>query len=128
MNGWRPISLMNVDIKLLAKVLAERLKIVCKEIIGEEQLAYVEGNDIHEGHLILNKVLEMARNKKLSGLMACIDFKAAFDSVRHKFIYTTLAQASFQFWFIINSWSRANHIPVIFTFFFSGIPMLMSYE
>ena len=90
MNGWRPISLMNVDIKLLAKVLAERLKIVCKEIIGEEQLAYVEGNDIHEGHLILNKVLEMARNKKLSGLMACIDFKAAFDSVRHKFIYTTL--------------------------------------
>ena len=40
----------------------------------------------------------------------------------------TLAQASFQFCFIINSWSRANHIPVIFTFFFSGIPMLMSYE
>ena len=44
MNGWRPISLMNVDIKLLTKVLAERLKIVCKEIIGEEQLVYVEGN------------------------------------------------------------------------------------
>ena len=52
-NGWRPISLMNVDIKLLAKVLAERLKLVCKEIIGEEQLAYIEGNDVHEGHLLL---------------------------------------------------------------------------
>ena len=89
-NGWRPISLMNVDIKLLAKVLAERLKLVCKEIIGEEQLAYIEGNDIHEGHLLMNKVLEMARSKKLSGLMCCIDFKGAFDSVRHKFIYTTL--------------------------------------
>ena len=89
-NGWRPISLMNVDIKLLAKVLAERLKLVCKEIIGEEQLAYIEGNDVHEGHLLLNKVLESARAKKLSGLMCCIDFKGAFDSVRHKLIYTTL--------------------------------------
>ena len=89
-NGWRPISLMNVDIKLLAKVLAERLKLVCKEIIGEEQLAYIEGNDVHEGHLLLNKVLESARTKKLSGLMCCIDFKGAFDSVRHKLIFTTL--------------------------------------
>ena len=90
MNGWRPISLMNVDIKLYAKVLAERLKVVCKHIIGSEQLAYVEGQDIHEGHLILNKVLEQARSKKLSGLISCLDFKGAFDSVRHKFIFTTL--------------------------------------
>ena len=91
-NGWRPISLMNVDIKLYAKVLAEKLKQICKHIISEEQLAYVEGNDVHEGHLLMNKVLELTRTKKVSGLAGCIDFKGAFDSVRHGFIYTTLSK------------------------------------
>ena len=92
MSGWRPISLLNIDAKLWSKVLAERLKLVCKEVIGEEQLAYVSGNDIHEGHLLLNKVLEQARKKKVSGLLGCIDFKGAFDSVRHKFIFETLRE------------------------------------
>ena len=85
-GGWRPISLMNADIKMLAKVIAERLKVVCKHVIGEEQLAYIEGNNIHEGHLFINRAPEMARSKRLKGLMTCIDFKQAFDSVRHKFI------------------------------------------
>jgi hypothetical protein len=40
--SYRPISLMNVDSKLIVKVLANRLKIVCKKVIGEEQLAYVD--------------------------------------------------------------------------------------
>jgi hypothetical protein len=42
-GGWRPISLLNCDTKIFAKVLADGLKRVCKEVIGEEQLAYVEG-------------------------------------------------------------------------------------
>ena len=90
MSGWRPISLLNVDLKLYSKILAERLKIVCREVIGEEQLAYLSGNDIHEGHILLNRALEMARKKKISGLLCCIDFRAAFDSVSHKFIFTSL--------------------------------------
>ena len=40
--------------------------------------------------LSFKTALEMARSKKLKGLMACIDFKQAFDSVRHKFIYKSL--------------------------------------
>jgi hypothetical protein len=49
---------MNVDSKLIAKVLANRLKEVCKQVIGEEQLAYVDKRSIHDGHVLINKVLE----------------------------------------------------------------------
>ena len=63
---------------------------MCKILVGEEQLAYMENIDIHEGHLIINKVLELARNKKIKGLMTTVDFKGAFDSVRHSFIWKTL--------------------------------------
>jgi hypothetical protein len=87
---WRPISLMNHDAKLYAKVIGERLRMICKMVIGPEQLAFVEKRVIHEGHLIINKVLELSRKKKVKELMACVDLKGAFDSIRHEFIWQLL--------------------------------------
>jgi hypothetical protein len=77
-KGWRPKSLMNHDAKLYAKVIGERLRMICKTVIGPEQLAFVEKSVIHEGHLIINKVLELSRKKKVKGLIAFIDFKVCF--------------------------------------------------
>jgi hypothetical protein len=89
-KGWRPISLMNHDAKLYAKVIGERLRMIYKTVIGPDQLALVEKRVTHEGHLIINKVIELSRKKKVKGLMACIDFKGAFDSIRHEFIWQLL--------------------------------------
>jgi hypothetical protein len=63
---------------------------ICKTVIGPEQLAFVEKGVIHEGHLIINKVLELSLKKKVKGLMACIDFKGAFYSILHEFIWQLL--------------------------------------
>ena len=90
-KSWRPISLMNVDSKLFAKVMAKRLRLICKEVIGEEQLAFLENNDIHEGHLLINRILELARDKRCKGFLAAIDYKSAFDSIKHSFVWKTLA-------------------------------------
>jgi hypothetical protein len=60
---------MNHDAKLYAKEIAERLRMICKTVIGTEQLAFVEKRVIHEGHLIINKVLELSQRKKVKGLM-----------------------------------------------------------
>ena len=40
-KNWRPISLLNVDMKLITKVLASRLKTVISTIVNEKQVAYV---------------------------------------------------------------------------------------
>ena len=40
-KNWRPISLLNVDMKLISKVLASRLKSVISSIVNENQVAYV---------------------------------------------------------------------------------------
>jgi hypothetical protein len=81
---------MNYDAKLYAKVIGERLQVICKTVIGPEQLAFVEKRIIHEGHLIINKVLKLSRKNKVKELMACIDFMGAFDSFRHSFIWQLL--------------------------------------
>jgi hypothetical protein len=84
------VALSQQDSKLIAKVLANRLKIICKKVIGEEQLAYVDNRSIQDGHVLINKVLEEYRSNKLTGPMACIDFSGAFDSVKPDFIWKAL--------------------------------------
>jgi hypothetical protein len=61
-------------------------------VVGEEQHAYLEGRMLQDGHLVINKVLDLTRKNKISGLVAYVDFRGAFDSVRHKAIWDTLEQ------------------------------------
>ena len=42
-KNWRPISLLNIDTKILSKVLATRIKSVIKSVIQPDQTAYVPG-------------------------------------------------------------------------------------
>ena len=47
-RNWRPISLLNIDYKILSKVFAERLKLVLHEIISDEQKGCIPGRFIGE--------------------------------------------------------------------------------
>jgi hypothetical protein len=89
-KGWRPISLLNCDMKIFAKIIACRFKRVCRDVIGEEQLAYIKGCVLQDGHMVVNKVLELARKKKVFGLIGCIDIKGAFDQIQPQAIWDTL--------------------------------------
>ena len=89
-EGWRPISLVNTDYKIYAKAITTRLRRACKKLVAEDQLAFVEGRHIHEGHLYINRALELARLKRIHGYVLCVDFKAAFDSVSHQFLWKSL--------------------------------------
>lgn len=42
-SSYRPLGLLNVDVKILAKVLAQRLEVVLPEIISEEQTGFITG-------------------------------------------------------------------------------------
>jgi hypothetical protein len=81
---------MNVDSKIYSKTLANRLKSVCNKVLGNEQLAYLQGRQMHDGQVVINRALELFRSKKLKGVIACVDFRSAFDTVKHSFIWKTL--------------------------------------
>ena len=48
-HNWRPIFLLNVDVKFISKALAERLKNVLPKIISPNQNAYMKNRCISEG-------------------------------------------------------------------------------
>ena len=55
LNAWRPISLLNVDTKLLSKILVSRLLKVLPSIIESDQYAFVKNRFIGEP-LIVQKI------------------------------------------------------------------------
>ena len=56
-KNWRPISLLNVDMKLISKVLASRLKSVFSSIVNENHVAYVNNRFISENGRLISVVL-----------------------------------------------------------------------
>lgn len=47
-KNWRPITLLNVDYKLVAKLLASRMSLVVNKLVGEGQVCAVLGRRISE--------------------------------------------------------------------------------
>ena len=48
LDNWRPISLLNTDVKILSKILTFRIKKILPNIIHHNQSGYVEGRYIGE--------------------------------------------------------------------------------
>jgi hypothetical protein len=67
--------------KVLAKVLANRLKSVIGKVISETQSAFVKYRKILDGILIANEVVDDAKKRKKETLMFKVDFEKAYDSV-----------------------------------------------
>lgn len=53
-------------------------------MIGESQLAYIEGRNILDGPLIINEVCSWAKKTKKELLLFKLDFDIAFDSINYK--------------------------------------------
>jgi hypothetical protein len=64
LNEFRPISLVGSLYKILAKVLANRLRLVIGCVISESQTTFVKDRQILDGILIANEVVDEARKSK----------------------------------------------------------------
>ena len=71
-ENWRPISLVNVDAKILSKVIATRIKKVLPNTIHHNQSGYFSDRDIGE---TVRSIFD------ITGLLIFIDFQKAFDTL-----------------------------------------------
>ena len=63
-NQFRPISLCNVVDKIIAKMVASRLKVLLPEIISPTQSAFVSGRMITDNILVAYECFHTIKNKK----------------------------------------------------------------
>lgn len=95
LNHYRPISLIGSTYKILAKVLARRMKTVLGKVIGESQSAFLKGRFILDGVVALNEAIEDAKKSKKKRLLFKVDFAKAFDSVSWEFLLKMLENLNF---------------------------------
>ena len=84
-QNWRPISLLNVDAKLISKVLTMRLKKVIDKVIRPDQTAYIPGRFIGESIRLISDILEYTEVEQMEGYMFAAAVEKAFDLVDHNF-------------------------------------------
>ena len=99
-KNWRPISLLNIDYKIISKLFATRLKDVLPSLISSEQTAYVVKRFIGEVGRLISDLLEMSDKLNIKGYLITVDIEKAFDSLDHHFIIATLKKFGFKSNFI----------------------------
>uniref|UniRef100_A0A803T459 Reverse transcriptase domain-containing protein n=1 Tax=Anolis carolinensis TaxID=28377 RepID=A0A803T459_ANOCA len=84
-NSYRPISLMNEDYKIFAKILPNRLKDLLSKVIGEDQYGFIKGRNISHPIRNLLKIIAQKSKKKIAFIK--LDVYKAFDTVNHNFLF-----------------------------------------
>ena len=92
---FRPITLLNVDYKIIAGVMTERIKLVIPHLIHNTQTGFVPGRLIFENLTFTRDLIDWAHYKKASIHIAFLDFEKAFDRVNWWFRTQVLTALGF---------------------------------
>lgn len=98
MNHYRPISLCNFSYKIIAKILANRLKQVLDSCISEQQCAFIPNRLIQDNSILVHEAFHYLKNKK-SGpkyeLALKMDMNKAYDLLEWNFLEEVMLRMNF---------------------------------
>lgn len=94
-KNCRPITLLNVSYKILAKMLALRLENILPKFICSTQTGIIKGRYILENLITSWEAMEWARILDQKVAMFLLDFEKAYDGIEWGFISTMLQAFGF---------------------------------
>ena len=79
--NYRPISLTNVDYRILAFTLAQRMQKIMSNIISNDQCAYLKGRYMGTNIRLVSDIIDHYDRINEGGFLLMLNFKKAFDSI-----------------------------------------------
>lgn len=94
-GSYRPLSMLNGDVRILTGILARRLNVMINQIIHPDQTGFIAGR--HYGNNV-RRLLNIISHQKLNKAMTAVislDAQKAFDRVSWKYLIQTLKRFKF---------------------------------
>uniref|UniRef100_A0A669DGZ9 Reverse transcriptase domain-containing protein n=1 Tax=Oreochromis niloticus TaxID=8128 RepID=A0A669DGZ9_ORENI len=108
-SSYRPISLINVDLKIICKALSKRLEKITPLLIHPDQTGFIKGRHSSTNTRRLLNLTDYSCSKNIETIILSLDAEKAFDRVNWKFLFATLHKFGFGTSFI--NWLKYYIIP-----------------
>ena len=95
-GSYRPITLLNTDYKLIAKVLAARIAGPLDTVIDVTQTAFLPGRQIGDNVMFHLEEVDFLEEVQESGCVLFLDFEKAFDRVNREWIHLCVQRMGFK--------------------------------
>jgi hypothetical protein len=94
-NDYRPITLLNSDYKILARIVEGRIRPAPVEVLHASQHCGVPGKSIFDAVATVRDAVVYAEMANAPLCVLSLDLKEAFDKISHKYLFTILQSYGF---------------------------------